>query len=161
SSLEPRQYLLAGDNATEHGVAAVEVRTIGQRHVDLAVGQRGIPRMRESNGAARVQPLLRDLRRADRFSARGVRAASPLGLERQVAGPRIAPLHDEAGERAVHALPVVEAAPHELDDVRHGPRRLVRKRLELERAFRRFDDDDRAERLSPKTNTETAENAEY
>jgi len=48
----------------------------------------------------------------------------------------------------MHALSVIEAAFDELHDVRHRLRCVRRIGFELERAFRRLDDDDRPRRLS-------------
>jgi hypothetical protein len=47
----------------------------------------------------------------------------------------------------MNPLPVVEAARHQGDDVRDGLRRLDRIGFELERAFRRFNDNHRRRRL--------------
>ena len=70
--------------------------------------------------------LLADLGGADRLAARRRGAAPPQCSLRQVARLRIAPLHDEPGHGAMKALAVVEAALHEVDDVRDRFRRLVR-----------------------------------
>jgi len=94
-------------------------------------------------GTGFVQPLAAHLGHADRGSASGIRTAAPLRLLHQIAGSGIAPLHEKAGQRAMNALAVVEAALHQRDDVGHGFGRVVLKGLHLERALRRVDDDDR------------------
>ena len=58
--------------------------------------------MRHRDGAARVQPLSRDLGRADRGAAPCVSAAAPVGLAVDIAGSRVAPLNEEPRQRAVH-----------------------------------------------------------
>src|SRR4029079_5583107 len=80
--------------------------------------------------------------RAHRRAARRRRAAAPLALLREVARPRIAPLHQETRQRAMDPLTVVEPALHEIDHVRDALRRVLREQFDLERPLRGLDDDD-------------------
>ena len=115
------EHLAPGNHLAEDGVLAVEIPARRQRDVDLAVGPRRIAHVRDADGARAVRPLRAEI------------SATPIGLPlaaaaprphsarfESVAGLRIAELHDEARQRAVHALTVVETAVDQRHDVRDG-----------------------------------------
>ena len=94
--------------------------------------------MRQGDRAFDVRALPADFGGADGAAAGRPRSAPPERVLRQVTRLRVAPLHDEPGHRAMEALAVVEAAFHEVDDVGHGLRRLVRIGFERERRLWTF-----------------------
>ena len=130
------------DDLAEHGVLAVEPRLHG-----VSITYNWLSALVASPACAMATAPLTCVRVFEI-------SAAPIGLPLpplpqcvllgHVARLRIAQLHHEVRHDAVHALAVVETPVHQLHDVRHGLRRLVRIGLELERALLGLDDDDRA-----------------
>ena len=108
-----------------------------ERDVDLAVGRAGSPGCASATAPLRVQTLRRSLGDADRLCRSTPSAPRPQSASRDRSRDRGSPhCTTKPGQRAMDALAVVEAALHELDDVRDRLRRLVRIGLELERPLR-------------------------
>ena len=81
AALEPRRHVVAVDDVAEHGVLAVQVRAIRERHVDLAVGAApGCPDGTSPTAPRVCRRFCRDLRGADRMPARRRRRRGPTRL---------------------------------------------------------------------------------
>ena len=99
---------------------------LGERHVELAVGLRGVAGVRHGDGAATCAcAASRTRRRRSTCRCRPCPTLPSCVMSRDCGSPiwTTKLRHD-----AVHALAVVEALLHQPEDVRDGLRRLVRDR---------------------------------
>src|SRR5437764_7453662 len=68
--LDPLRHIRARHDAAEYGVLAVQIGPVGERHINLAVGERRVDGVSHRDGAFDVMTLARNLRDAVQRTAR-------------------------------------------------------------------------------------------